>query len=95
MQQSGEESPLDIYPKLDQFETTVCNRFIQISRMRSGEGLITAQDYLASFQLFGMEDSYKPLLPIFLLVDVEVTSFSQEQREKKREAKANMAKSKN
>jgi len=85
MYRNGEESPIDIYPKLDRFEELVCKRFLMISQMRSGEGLITASDYLASFKLLNMWKNVHILLPIFIKVDKETTKFNQANKKRLQE----------
>lgn len=77
MHERGEESPIDIYPELDEFEELVYKRYNLISQMKSGEGLISSIDYLASSILLDMEQNIKMLLPIFIKIDYESVKFSQ------------------
>ena len=89
MREKGQATPLDIYPELDRFEESVYNRYRMISRLRSGDYVINSQDYLASFELFGLDlELGRLLLPIFISVDFDCVSFSQQLRDKKQKQKS-------
>ena len=78
MQSNGEESPLDILPKLDGFEDSIHRTYSKFTQLKSGEFYISAIDYNATFKLLGIKETKQMLLSMLMKIDSQAVGFRYE-----------------
>jgi len=84
MQENGERSPLDIIPILDIFELSLYRTYGKLCIMKSSDGYINAQDYIAMFALLDITINKNMMFRILSDIDYSVVNFRHE-LEKSRE----------